>query len=228
MHEFMVQLHFSFKSLLKHRLLLITVFLLTTIIPLVLAQMSGETRFENRWLSMLQLQMIIVTPLVPVLVNAVWGGKLRDFELKTILFYLIIPSNYLISKLAAVGAGISMILILIDSIYWFALSNQGPSLLWLVTLLQIILTVSFVVSLTGLCSLIFKRTIYSTIFVFIYLMISIQYVHQPMFAIWFNPDYVSEMILEPNFMLQRYVLVLWIVLMLLISSMLFRKQVVRT
>lgn len=113
----MVQLHFSFKSLLKHRLLLITVFLLTTIIPLVLVQMSGETRFENRWLSMLQLQMIIMTPLVPVLVNAVWGGKLRDFELKTILFYLIIPSNYLISKLAAVGTGLSMILILIDSIY---------------------------------------------------------------------------------------------------------------
>lgn len=228
MNEFMVQLHFSFKSLLKQRMLLVIVFFLTTIVPIVLAQMSGETHFENRWLSMLQLQMVFMTPFVPVLVNTIWGGKLKEFELKTIMLYLFFPSSYLIAKLVAVGAGLSMSLVVIDSIYWVASSKEVSILLWLVTLLQIIITVSFVVSLTGLFSLIFKRTIYSTILVFIYLIISIQYIRQPMFAIWFNPDYISEMILQPNFMLQRYVLVLWIVMMLLISSIWFKKQVVRS
>jgi hypothetical protein len=60
----------------------------------------------------------------------------------------------------------------------------------------------------------------------LYLIISIQFIRSSMFALWFNPDFIEQMMLEPSFLIQRFALLCWIIILLLTSKALFVRQVV--
>lgn len=219
------QILFSLKFLLKQWGILTVMLVLFIIIPFLLISLESLDSLEHAWYSMLQLQMIVAVLLAPTVLHSIWKGQVQSFEKKLILYHLRKPVVYFFSKLFAVWLVMSGILVFFYTILWL-LSNQASSVLWYSTILQIILTIAFAVVLTGFLSLLLKRTIYGTIIMILYLIISIQFIRQPMIGLWFNPDFIQQTMLEPAFLIQRCILLCWIGILLLASKALFMRQVV--
>jgi len=222
-----IQILFSLKLLLKQRSIFVAMLVLLIAVPLILVSLNGSgLSLREAWYTILHLQMIVAVLIVPIILHSIWKGKIQLFEKQLILYHIHKPFEYYMAKLFAVCFVISSILVLFYTVFWLLLFDQISITLWYSTIVQIILTLAFAVALAGLLSLLLKRTIYGTILMILYLIISIQFIRSSMFALWFNPDFIEQMMLEPSFLIQRFALLCWIIILLLTSKALFVRQVV--
>lgn len=212
------------KLLTKQRGLLLAI-LIILLLPVFLLWLEGIENLTDAWYGSLQVHMILFIPALPVILHTLWTGKLQPYEKQVVIFYLPTPSLYFFNKLLVTWLVIGGLLSVFYSIFWL-ITASPPFSVWYATLLQIILTTGLVVTLAGILSLLLKRTIYSIILIILYLLCSIQFLQNPMFALWFNPNFIEEMMLQPNFILQRLALIFWIVLLLVLAVPLFKRLVV--
>jgi len=227
MVELTTQLSFSFQRILKQRVSCLFILFITTILPLFLVLANRIDNFEDNWLALLHVQMILHTLLTPVLLNTIWSGRLHNFEKKTILYYLRQPFVYFLSQILVVWLISAGSLIIVDSAYWVVSAQGASGAMWAGTVLQMILTTGLLVTLTGLLSLLLQRTFYSILLLLIYLLISLSFIDRPMFALWFSPNVTEQMVMQTDLVIERGWLLIWMIVLLVIGRLLFLKKAER-
>lgn len=212
------------KLLSKQWGLLIALFIIW-LLPLALLWLEGIENLTDAWNGSLQLHIILFIPATPIILNTLWTGRLQRYEKQVVIFHLHTPSLYFFNKLLVTWLVISTLLCIFYSAFWF-ITLSIPLYLLYATLLQILITIALVVTLTGFLSLLLGRTLYSIILIILYLLGSIQFLQNPMFALWFNPNLIEEMMIQPSFIMQRLALIIWIGLLLFLAAPLFKRLVV--
>lgn len=227
MSELTAQLSFSLQRLLKQSLLCLFILFVITVVPLLLILANRIESFEENWLALLHVQMILSILLAPVLLNVIWSGRIHHFERTMILYYLRHPSNYFLSQVLMTWLALSGSLMIVDSMYWILGAKGADVALWAGTALQIILTTGLLLALTGILSLLLQRTFYSILPLLLYLLASLSFVERPMLALWFSPNITEQVVKQPGLILERGWLFLWILLLLSAGAFIFRKKAAR-
>ncbi|OWA35509.1 hypothetical protein B9G55_12800 [Saccharibacillus sp. O16] len=227
MSEWTLQFSFSFRNLLKQRGVLGVTLLLTTLLISMLMLANRLDQFADTWFGLLHSQMILLVLLTPILFNAVWSGRVKPFEFKTILYRLRRPETYFLSHILSVWLVLGGSVVVFDSAFWLLYAQGTDPILWAGAMLQIGLTVGFVTALTAFFSLLLRRTIYSLLPMLMYLFVSLSFIPNPMYALWFSPDLIEQAAAEPKWIAARAILLVWILLLLIISAVWFRRRVIR-
>lgn len=194
-------------------------------LPFAVILLESNENAGDVWWGSLQIHMLLTIIFIPIILNSIWTGKIYAYERQLIFNYLKSPYIYFISKLLTVWIILSSCLLFFYIILWASIPHI-PYKVFLFTVQQIFLTLGFTIVLTGTLSLVLKRTLYSIIFIILYLLFSIQYLKSSVFAIWFNPNMLSTLIPNCSFGLKRLVLVFISLFLLYLSNLLFKKKVI--
>lgn len=227
MNEWTTQLSFSFRHLLKQRGILAVVLLLSTFLIALLVSANRLENFMDTWFGLLHVQMILLILLTPILLNAVWSGRIQVFESQTILYYLRRPESYFLARILTVWLVLAGSVIVFDTGFWLIHAREADSAIWAGAVLQILLTVGYVTALSGFFSLLLRRTVYSLLPVLLYLFASLSFIEHPMFALWFSPNLTEQVTSRPEQIAARSVLMIWILLLMTINALWFRRRTVR-